>query len=119
MSEDKQLTKKEKELFNKKKAMLSTNVQEWRTPKEFYNKLDEEFNFDFDPCPINRLFDGLNIEWGKSNYVNPPFKDKNEWIIKSYQEWMKGKTVVMLLPVRGTDTKIFHKYVIDKAEIRF
>ncbi len=25
----------------------------WGTPKEFYNKLNEEFNFDFDPCPLN------------------------------------------------------------------
>ena len=34
-------------------------------------------------------------------------------------EWKKGKNVVMLLPVRGTDTKIFHEYVIGNAEIRF
>ena len=25
----------------------------WATPKEFYDKLNEEFNFDFDPCPLN------------------------------------------------------------------
>lgn len=24
----------------------------WATPPEFYNKLNEEFNFDFDPCPF-------------------------------------------------------------------
>ena len=99
--------------------MLSSNVQVWRTPKDFYDKLDKEFNFDFDPCPINEQFNGLEIEWGNSNYVNPPFKDKNEWIKKSYTEWKKGKTVVMLLPVKGTDTKVFHEFVYNQAELRF
>ncbi len=39
----------------------------WETPKEFYERLNEEFHFDFDPCPINHdlsKFDGLKIEWG-------------------------------------------------------
>jgi len=39
----------------------------WATPKEFYDKLNEEFNFDFDPCPLNHNisdWNGLEIEWG-------------------------------------------------------
>ena len=24
---------------------------DWKTPRDFYNKLNTEFNFDFDPCP--------------------------------------------------------------------
>lgn len=43
----------------------------WATPKEFYDKLDAEFHFDHDPCPINGT-DGLDGEWGRSNFVNPP-----------------------------------------------
>ncbi len=114
-----ELTEREIKLFNKKKAMLSTNVQAWRTPRDFYDELDKEFKFDFDPCPIDEQFNGLEVEWGDSNYVNPPFKDKNEWIIKSHNEWKKDKTVVMLLPVRGTDTRVFHRYIYGNAEIRF
>lgn len=40
----------------------------WETPKDLYNKLNQEFNFDFDPCPINHdinLWNGLEIEWEK------------------------------------------------------
>ena len=25
----------------------------WKTPKELYSLLDKEFNFNFDPCPLN------------------------------------------------------------------
>ena len=41
----------------------------YSTPKELYNKLNEEFHFDFDPNPINppglREFDGLG-SWGEN-----------------------------------------------------
>ncbi len=40
---------------------------DWQTPKAVYDELDKEFHFDFDPCPHNPTFDGLAIEWGKSN----------------------------------------------------
>jgi hypothetical protein len=52
------------------------NHNNWATPKDFYNKLDKEFHFDFDPCPLNHdlnLWDGLKIEWGKCNFINPPY----------------------------------------------
>jgi len=47
----------------------------WLTPPDLYARLDAEFHFDFDPCPypLPPGFDGLACEWGKSNYVNPPF----------------------------------------------
>lgn len=41
---------------------------DWATPSELYNQLDKEFNFDFDPCPINPTFDGLSIEWGGGEF---------------------------------------------------
>ena len=103
--------------FNTTGLMSSIN-QCWETPDDFYNKLDEEFHFDFDPCPHNPTFDGLNIEWGKVNFVNPPYKTSKEWIKKGWEEWKKGKTVVFLIPAR-TDTKAFHEYIYHQAEIRF
>lgn len=38
----------------------------WATPKEFYDELNKEFSFDFDPCPYlhNMDWDGLVVEWG-------------------------------------------------------
>lgn len=93
----------------------------WSTPEELYNKLNAEFNFDFDPCPLNSTFDGLVIEWGMSNFVNPPYsrKLKEAFVIKAIEQAKKGKTCVMLLPV-STSTRLFHRYILPNArEIRF
>ena len=96
---------------------------DWKTPDYLYNKLNEEFNFDFDPCPFHHdlnEWDGLEVEWGKSNFVNPPYskKLKEAFINKALDESKKGKTVVMLLPV-STSTKIFHEVILPNCEIRF
>jgi len=48
----------------------------WLTPPDMYQKLNDEFHFDFDPCPYPRPenYNGIWADWGKSNYVNPPFR---------------------------------------------
>ena len=82
----------------------------WLTPPELYKSLDDEFNFDFDPCPypIPESFDGLTNEWGKSNYCNIPFgsiihegkkKGATAWVRKAIKEHEKGKKVVLLYPL--------------------
>jgi len=69
--------------------------------------LDDEFHFDFDPCPYPRPdgFDGLSVEWGKSSYVNPLFRSPTQWARKAIIEHKKGKDVVLVLP---TDKWIHH-----------
>jgi site-specific DNA-methyltransferase (adenine-specific) len=92
----------------------------WATPKEVYNELDEEFHFDFDPCPLDYKQDGLVCDWGKSNFINPPYSRtlKEGFIRRAFEESKKGNTCVMLLPV-STSTKIFHEIIYPNAEIRF
>jgi len=92
---------------------------DWRTPKKLYEELDKEFNFDFDPCPVNPAFDGLEIEWGERNFVNPPYgREIGKWVKKGYEESRKGKLVVFLIPSR-TDTRWWHDYIMKADEIRF
>lgn len=94
---------------------------DWQTPAYIYDKLNSEFNFDFDPCPLNSLFDGLKIEWGHRNYINPPYslKIKEAFVLKAIEESKAGKLCVMLLPV-STSTKLFHRHILPNAkEIRF
>lgn len=96
------------------------NDDNWQTPQWLYDKLNKEFNFDFDPCPIHANFDGLSIEWGGCNFINPPYNrvDKPKFIKKAFDEWEKGKTCVLLIPA-ATSTEQFHDLMLPYAEIRF
>jgi hypothetical protein len=84
----------------------------WLTPPEIYKQLNLEFEFDYDPCPFPKPdnYNGLEAEWGESNYVNPPFgsfidkirQTKNGptvWAKKAIQEFKKGKRVVYVYPI--------------------
>ena len=99
------------------------NINE-RTPSGFYKQLNEEFGFNFDPCPLreNPEFDGLTIDWGKRCYINPPYgKAIRGWLEKALFEIEKGNTelAVFLLP-SYTDVKWFHEVLLPRAkEIRF
>ena len=96
----------------------------WKTPPELYDKLNKEFNFNFDPCPYSEsepIFDGLCVDWKERNFINPPYsrKLKEAFIKKGIEESRKGKLCVFLIPV-STSTVIFHEHILpNKTEIRF
>jgi len=104
--------------MSKFKGLFTALRGDWKTPKAFYQALDALYQFDFDPCPPNPKFDGLNCDWGQSNFVNPPYSDIETWIQKCEAEAQKGKTVVLLVPSR-TDTKWWHDFAMKADEIRF
>jgi phage N-6-adenine-methyltransferase len=113
------------------KLMFSSQTDDWSTPKDFFDELDKEFNFNLDPCAsdenhkCDRYFtkdvDGLSKDWSGNVFVNPPYgREIGLWVKKSYESFISGKCnyVVMLIPAR-TDTKWFHDYIYHTAEIRF
>ena len=74
----------------------------WVITPEIYDPLNKEFKFDFDPCPNPKPkeFDGLEIDWKKSNWVNPPFwAGITAWVRKAIAEQEKGKDSVLILPL--------------------
>ena len=86
------------------------NKHYWLTPPDLMARLDAEFHFDFDPCPYPRPddFDGLSCDWGRSNYVNPPFgsimhngkkKGPTAWVRKALSEATDGKRSILVYPV--------------------
>jgi len=97
----------------------------WLTPPDVYKQLNDEFHFNWDPCsyPKPKNFDGLTSEWGKSNYVNPPFgsilhngkkKGATAWARKAIEENKKGKQVVVMI-----NTNAFINMLIEAgAEMR-
>lgn len=111
--------------------MPQAQTVEWETPQELFDRLDREFNFTLDPCASHsnakceRYYtkddDGLIQSWaGERVFMNCPYgREITDWIEKAVYETLHGcELVVALLPAR-TDTKWFHKYVLDRAEIRF
>lgn len=80
----------------------------WLTPPEIYQALNDEFHFDFDPCPYPRPddFNGVAIPWGNMNYVNPPFRRSDgafgagptAFVRKAIEEQKHGKSTVIVIP---------------------
>jgi hypothetical protein len=92
------------------------------TPKDLYELLNEEFKFDFDPCPFQhdlKLWDGLKVNWKKSNFVNPPYDNISEWVKKAINEMKNGNSSIFLITAR-TSSKYWIESVYNYAkEIRF
>ena len=100
-------------------VLFSKKTDHWATPTDLYNELNNEFHFTFDPCPLHAKFDGLNIDWGTSVFVNPPYSNITSFLEKAHKELHKqSKIIVFLVPSR-TDTKWFHNFVYHQAELRF
>jgi len=102
----------------------------WLTPPDLMTQLEAEFGpFDFDPCPFPKPegFDGLTCEWGKRNYVNPPFgsiihkgkkKGPTAWARKAIEEHAKGKFVLMVYPIDKWVLMLVVALFGDRAKIR-
>jgi len=74
----------------------------WKTPPDMMKELQRLYNFDFDPCPHPRPegFDGLETNWGKRNWVNPPFTGGvMKWVRKAMAERENGNMSVIILPI--------------------
>lgn len=114
-------------------VMFSSLSNEWETPQDFFDKLNEEFHFTLDPCcreynhKCEKYYtietDGFNKSWeGETVFCNPPYgREIGKWVEKCANEAKKeNTTIVMLIPAR-TDTKWFHDYIYNKdnVEIRF
>ena len=101
-------------LFGSKKS------DNWGTPRWLYEQLDQEFNFYFDPCPLNSEVDGLNVEWKGNVFCNPPYSKVEKFLQKAHQELKNGNAkIIVFLVFANTDTAWFHNYIYHKAELRF
>lgn len=102
------------------RVLFSSNSDHWETPAVVYEELNREFNFSFDPCPINSAVDGLKSSWSGSVFCNPPYSKIPQFIKKGLWHLSAGEVVLLcyLLPAR-TDTAWFHDFCLKASEIRF
>lgn len=113
-------------------ALSSHKRDDWPTPDDFFQKLNDEFHFTLDVCAdgdnhkCERYFDieqnGLSQSWSEERvFCNPPYgRQILQWCKKAYEEVHNNgcQVVVMLVPAR-TDTRWFHEWAYGKAELRF
>jgi phage N-6-adenine-methyltransferase len=109
-------------------GLMTSLTDEWATPQELFDELNQEFNFDLDVCAddwnykcvryFTREIDGLSQDWHGKVWMNPPYgRAIGKWMAKAYEASGGGATVVCLVPAR-TDTAWWHDYSM-KGEIRF
>jgi site-specific DNA-methyltransferase (adenine-specific) len=106
--------------------ILTSNRQDWRTPRQLFDVLDTVFQFRLDPCtsPDNPLGtaefyteadDGLSRPWPRNAFINPPYRRQRPFVEKARAESnANGTTNVCLIPAR-TDTKLWHEVVFPHA----
>lgn len=109
-------------------GLMSSLTDNWATPMDLFQQLNEEFGFTLDVCAskenhkCERYFtkedDALKQEWKGVCWMNPPYgKPIKDFVKKAYESARAGAIVVCLVPAR-TDTEWF-QYCWKATEIRF
>lgn len=127
-------------------GMRSSNDDTWTTPRDFFDKLNAEFNFTLDAAALRSSAlvpnylgpdheygwrrDALTVEWagaseGGAVWLNPPYgREIGKFMRKANEEADKGIIVVCLVPSR-TDTRwwwdsaIMHEVRFIKGRLKF
>ena len=85
---------------------FSSKTNEWATPQNFFNQLNEEFEFNLDPCATHENNkcdnyytleeDGLKQNWdGYNVFCNPPYgREIHKWVKKSAEARGGGSCVI-------------------------
>lgn len=81
---------------------FSSKTEEWATPQDFFDKLNEEFHFTLDVCSTHenakcakhytKEDDGLSQDWtGETVWCNPPYgRQMPKWIKKCAEHGKQG-----------------------------
>ena len=115
-------------IFDKNK--FDSVKTDWSTHWDFFNPLNEEFNFTIDVAAdsenkkCERFYDkeknGLIQKWDNEIvWCNPPYgRDVPLWLKKGLESKKYNTTSVFLIPAR-TNTTWFHNICLKSDEIRF
>jgi phage N-6-adenine-methyltransferase len=115
------------------KTRFESRRQEWETPRDLFERLNQEFGFTLDLAAdatnakcctyYTAEANALMLPWYGVCWGNPPYGSRrhrlSDWVRKAYRETQKPNcTVVMLIPAR-TNTRWWHDYCMKADEVRF
>lgn len=106
---------------------FSSKTDDWATPQDLFDQLNTEFNFTRDVCASDKNHkcdyywtkedNAFSFDWAGRLFMNPPYgREIGKWIERAAT--CKAELVVGLVPAR-TDTRWWHDYIQNKAEVRF
>ena len=124
--------------------LTSSVRQDWETPQDLFDKLNEVHDFDLDAaatmatkkCHVymgpdheeEDMVDALGKGWGEvlfdpsctgAIWLNPPYgRDIRKWMDKAYEESRRPGVTVVVLTFARTDTRWWHEVVSKAAEVR-
>jgi phage N-6-adenine-methyltransferase len=108
---------------NHPQQVASDDVDDRRTPSDFFNGLHAERHFTVDaaasienallPQFWTRETDGLAQSWAEHRiWCNPPFSHLEPWIIKAWSEMLgRCESVTMLLPANRCEQGFWQQYI--------
>ena len=109
-------------------VLKSSEKHTWETPQEFFDKINNVYNFTLDCCAekdtakVRDFYtvedDALTKSWFGNVWCNPPYgREQGKFVSKAIQEVLHGnaKSVVVLIPSR-TDTKLWQDTIFKHAK---
>jgi len=104
---------------------------QYETPPELFRKACIEYNVSplVDVCAtiqntkcddyFNKAEDSLSKDWDFPFFMNPPYSRVFDFMKKAYYESKKWKVEGLILIYAKTDTKFWHSFIENKAEVHF
>ena len=104
----------------------SSKKHTWETPQDFFDSLNEIYNFNLDSCAetgtakcsnfYTKEDDALTKDWKGVVWCNPPYgREQVKFVEKAHIESVKNNSIfVMLIPARP-DTKVWQNLIFKEA----
>lgn len=109
------------------KVLTSSKSDEWATPQDFFDVVNDEFKFKWDIAATAENTkckkwsdDSLTKNWTKKGWCwcNPPYSKVKEFSKMCCEQSIYGGKFVLLIPAR-TDTRYWYDYIKYANQIRF